>query len=127
MVADRMANWRIGTDQVLACHGAGRSGSGGTGALGEASLDHRARLSRAEAGTWLGALRRSRLAGLSSSRHLMYRGLWVPGGRTESFFPLSPRRQSWTISARTAVRLPSAWHTGFVPSGIIRVPSRLCE
>ena len=58
--------------------------------------------------------------GVSSSRHLMYRGLWIPGGRTESFFPLSPRRQSRITNPRTAARLPAAWFAAFVPSGIIR-------
>ena len=71
----------------------------------------------------LGPLRRTRLARLSSSRHLMHRGLWIPGGRTESFFPLSPSRQSWTTNARAAARLPAAWFAAFVPSGIIRAPS----
>ena len=55
----------------------------------------------------LGSLRRARLAGFSSSRHPLYRGLWIPGGRTESFFPLSTPRQSWITSAPAAAGLPA--------------------
>ena len=97
--------------------------SGGTGAPGQTSLDHRTGLPGTEAGTRLGSLRRTRLARLSSSRHLMHRGLWIPGGRTESFFPLSPSRQSWITNARAAARLPAARFAAFAPSGIIRAPS----
>ena len=95
----------------------------GTGASGQTSLDHRTGLSGTETGTRLGPLRRTRLARLSSSRHVMHCGLWIPGGRTESFFPLSPSRQSWTTNARAAARLPAAWLAAFAPSGIIRAPS----
>jgi len=42
MVADGVASRRIRTDQILARHGAGRYGLGGTGAFGETSLDYRA-------------------------------------------------------------------------------------
>ena len=111
---------RIRTHQVLAIHPAARHWSPGTGAHGQTSLDHRTGLSGTEAGTRVGPLRRTGLARLSSSRHLMHRGLWIPGGRTESFFPLSPYRQSWTTSPRTAAGLPAAWLAAFVPSGIIR-------
>ncbi len=123
MVADRMASRGIRAHQVLAIHTAGRYRPGGTGASGQTSLDHRTGLSGTEAGTRLGPLRRTRLARLSSSRHLMHCGLWIPGGRTESFFPLSPGRQSWTTNARAAARLPAAWLAAFAPSGIIRAPS----
>ncbi len=83
---------------------------------------HRTRLPGVETGTRLGSLRRTRLARFSSSRHLMYRGLWIPGGRTESFFPLSSRRQSRITNPRTAARLPAAWFAAFAPSGIIPAP-----
>ncbi len=53
------------------------------------------------------------------------RPIRIPGGRTESFFPLGPYRQSWTSSARAAARLPAAWFAASVPSGIIRAPSGL--
>ena len=59
----------------------------------------------------------------SSSDLLMHRGLWIPCGRTESFFPLSPSRQSWTTNARAAAKVPAAWIAAFIPSGIIRAPS----
>ena len=72
----------------------------------------------------LGHYEGARMAGLSSSRHLMHRGLWIPGGRTESFFPLSPDRQSWTTSPRAATGIPAARFAAFVPSGITRVRSQ---
>src|SRR5581483_3302117 len=96
---------------------------GRTRSSGQTSLDHRTGLSGIEAGTRVGPLRRTRLARLPSSRHLMHRGLWVPGGRTESFFPLSPSWKSWITNARAAARLPAAWVTAFAPSGIIHAPS----
>src|SRR5262245_36058947 len=119
MVADRMAHRGIRTNQVLAIHSASRYRSSGTGAFRQTSLDHRTGLSGTETGTWLGTLRRKGLARLPSSRHSLHRGLWIPGGRTESFFPLSPDRQSWTTSSRAAARLPAARIAAFVPSGII--------
>src|SRR5215471_20596415 len=123
MVADRMANRGIGTHQILAIHSSGRHRPGGTRASGQTSLDHRTGLSGIETGTRVGPLRRTWLARLSSSRHIMHRGLWIPSGRTESFFPLSPSRQSWTTNARAPARLPAAWFAAFVLSGIIRAPS----
>src|SRR5215831_11642142 len=123
MVADRVAGHGIGTNQVLAIDSSGRHRPGGTRAHGQASLDHRTGLSGTEAGTRVGPLRRTWLARLSPSRHLMSRGLWIPGGRTESFFPLSPSRQSWITNAQAATRLPATWLAAFVPSGIIRAPS----
>ena len=41
------------------------------------------------------------LAGLSPSRHSLYRGLWLSGFRAEPFFPLSPRRPCWTTRRQT--------------------------
>ncbi len=127
MVADRMASRGIGTNQVLALHSSSRRRSRRTRALGQTPLDHRTGLPGTEAGTRVGPLRRTRLARISSSRHVMHCGLWIPGGRTESFFPLSPRRRSWITNARTAARLPAARFAAFVPSGIIRAPSRRFE
>src|SRR4051794_26819914 len=71
MVADRVALRRTGTHQVLAIDSAAGYWSAGTGALGQTSVDHRTGLSRAEAGTRVGPLRRARLSRLSSSRHIM--------------------------------------------------------
>src|SRR5262252_9393323 len=116
MVADRVAGHGIGTNQVLAIHSAGRHRPGGTRSHGQASLDHRTGLPGIEAGTRVGPLRRTWLARVSPSRHLMHCGLWLPGGRTESFFPLSPSRKSWTTNARAPARLPAAWLAAFAPS-----------
>src|SRR5215467_5067827 len=118
-----MANRGARTHQILAIHSAGQCRPGRTGAFGQTSVDHRTGLSGTEAGTRLGPLRGARLARLPSSRHIMHRSLWIPGGRTESFFPLSPRRPSWTTNTRLAARLPATGFVAFVPSGIIRVPS----
>jgi SRSO17 transposase len=123
MVADRMASRGIRTHQVLAIHPSGRHRSGRPCASGQTSLDHRTGLPGIEAGTRLRPLRRAWLARFSSSRHLMHCGLWIPGGRTESFFPLSPSRQSWITHPRTAAGLPAAWFAAFVPSGIIHARS----
>src|ERR1043165_9713974 len=127
MAADRMANRGIRTNQLLAIHSAGRYCLGGTGAFGQTPLDHRAGLSRTETGTRVGPLRRTRLARLPPSRHLMRRGLWLPGGRTESFFPLNPRQPSWITNPRATARFPAARFAAFVPSGLIRTPSRPSE
>ncbi len=123
MAADGMASRGIRTNQVLAIYSVRRYRPFATGAFGQTSLDYRTGLSRTQTGTRVGPLRRTRMARLPSSRHVMHRGLWIPGGRTESFFPLGPYRQSWTSSARAAARLPAAWFAASVPSGIIRAPS----
>jgi hypothetical protein len=61
--------------------------------------------------------------GFSSSRYAMHRGLWIPGGRAESFFPQPksvildyqhPSRHQTT--GRVVRRV-------FAPSGIIHAPS----
>src|SRR5262245_35529178 len=119
MAAHRMAARRSRTHQILAIHHACRDPSGGTRAYGQTTLDHRAGLSGVETGTRSGSLRRAWMEGFSSPRHLMHRGLWVPGGRTESFFPLGPDRQSWTTSPRTAGELPAP-RIASVRSAIIR-------
>src|SRR4051794_22810789 len=123
MVADRMASGGSGANQVLTLHASERYRGSGTRPLGQTSLDHRTGLSGTETGTRLGPLRRTRLARLSSSRHVMYCGIWIPGGRTESFFPLSPSRQSWITNNRAGARFPAARFAAFDPSGIIRTPS----
>ncbi len=99
MAADGMASRGIRTNQVLAIYSVRRYRPFATGAFGQTSLDYRTGLSRTQTGTRVGPLRRTRMARLPSSRHVMHRGLWIPGGRTESFFPLGPYRQSWTSSA----------------------------
>ena len=93
-----------------------------SGANGEASLDHRARLRRAEAGTRTWSLRRTRLARLSPSRYPLHRGLWVPGGRTEPFFPLRSRRRSGLTRLQNAVPAPPSGLTRYAWRGIIPGP-----
>src|SRR5258708_1555384 len=107
------------THQVLAFHLVPQTPFSRVGAHGQTSLDHRAGLSGTEAGTRPGSLRRAGMAGFSSSRHLMYHGLWIPGSRTESLFPLSPYRQSWTTSPRTPHQLPTPPLPPFLPTPII--------
>jgi hypothetical protein len=106
--------------QILAVHASGRYKVEGSGALGQASLDYGARLRGTETRTGLGTLRRSRLARISSSRHIVHRSLRVPDGRAEPFFPLSARRQCWTMRPATAAGLPPARVAALGPSGIIR-------
>ena len=91
----------------------------GSGGARQTALDHRTGLSGTQAGTRTRSLRRERLARLSPSRHSMHCGLWVPCGRAEPFFPLSPCRQSRTISPRAAAGVPAP-RLASDPSGIIR-------
>ena len=125
MAADRVAERRSRADQILAIHAAGRHEAEGSGGTRQTPLDHRTGLRGTEAGTRPGSLRRQRLARLSPSRHLMHCSLWVPCGRAEPFFPLSPRRQSWIISPRAAAGLPAPGLAS-APSGIIRTRSPRC-
>src|SRR5579859_3205081 len=63
------------------------------------------------------------MARVPPSRHLMSCGLWVPGGRTEPFFPLGARRPSPTTNSRNPLGL-SAPRLASVPSDITLHPSR---
>src|SRR5579862_2055774 len=65
------------------------------------------------------------MARVPPPRHLMYRGLWVPGGRTEPFFPLRARRPSPITNPRTPIGLPAP-RLASVPSDITRRRSRAC-
>src|SRR5579863_9337570 len=57
----------------------------------------------------------------------MYCRIWVPRGRAEPFFPLSPRRPCWTISpGGAAAGLPPAWVAASAPNGIILNRSPPC-
>jgi hypothetical protein len=67
------------------------------------------------------------LARISSSRHSLYRRLWLSGFRAEPFFPLSPRRPYWITHRQTAPGLSAARLAAYVPSGIIRTRSRHSE
>src|SRR5262249_10318132 len=108
-------------------HLAGEDLAEGTGEDGQTSLGYRTGLRGTEAGVGIRTLRRTRLAWLSPSRHLMYRGLWVPGGRTEPFFPLCPRRPCWIISPGVAAELPPPRVAAFAPNVITRTRSPRCE
>ena len=118
---------RIRTDQILAIHPAGQTSLKDLVKMAK----HRWIIERdyrgTQAGTGTGSLRRTRLARISPSRHTVHRGLWVPCGRAEPFFPLSPRRQSWTISPRAAAGLPAARLIASDPSVIIRTRSQHSE
>jgi SRSO17 transposase len=56
-----------------------------------------------------------------------HRSLWVPGGREEPFFPLSPRRKTRIHQLRTDAGLQAARVAELVPSGIIPIRSRHSE
>src|SRR5262252_3144937 len=112
--------------KILVIHFADRHRAFRSGSIGEATLDHRARLPRTETRTWIRPLRRTRLARLSSSCHPLYCGLRVPGSRTEPFFPLRSRRSlGLTQSRNTAAILPSGL-ARFARNGITRGRSPLC-
>src|ERR1035441_10485640 len=65
------------------------------------------------------------MAWLPPSCNPLDRRLWLPGGRTESLFPLGPQRRSWTISPPTATRLPSPRLASGL-SGTTHTPSPPC-
>src|SRR5215831_8808205 len=112
--------------KILVIHFADRHQAFRFRSIGEATLDHRARLSRTETGTRIRPLRRARLARLSSSCHPLHRGLRVPGSRTEPFFPLCPRRPlGLTQSRNTDAILPSGL-ARFARNGITLGRSLLC-
>src|SRR6516225_7387927 len=126
MAAHRVAASRSRTDEVLALDSARQHQASGSGAAGQAALDHRTRLSGAETRARLGALRRTRLARVSPPRYPLYRGLWFPGGRTEPFFPLGAHWSSGAIRSPHTAALPPS---GLVPcarSGIIPGLLQLC-
>ena len=65
------------------------------------------------------------MARISSPRDSLPCGLWVPGSRTEPFFPLSAGQPSRITSARPPPGLPAA-RFAFAPSGIIHNQSPPC-
>src|ERR1700757_410882 len=53
----------------------------------------------------------------------LYCGLWVPGSRTEPFFPLRSCRSTGTIHPQNAAPVPPSGIAAFASNGII--PGRL--
>src|SRR3954465_15646504 len=86
VAADRVAGGRQGAVQVLALDLAGDNRPGRSGSQGQAALADRAGLSGSQAGTGARPLRRTGLARLSSSRHLVHYGFLV---RERSLSPLT--------------------------------------
>ena len=92
----------------------------------QASLADRARLPRPQAGTWPWTLRRPGLAGLSSSRNALYRGLRLPDLRTGDDSPLrsfsrrAPQKICHSRRLQTQRLSPSA------PSATCRTRSPPC-
>ena len=123
VVVGRVAQDRIRTDPVLALHSWGPYLAFRSGRSGQTALDHRTRLSGTQAGTRSGTLRRSRLAWISPSWHLMYCLLWVPGRRAEPIFPLCICRACWTIRPQTPQTLQTPRNPGSGPNDI--TPARL--
>ena len=58
------------------------------------------------------------MAWLSPSRYPLYCGLWVPGGRTEPFFPLRSRRSRGLTRPQNATPIPSSGFARCARSGI---------
>src|SRR6266436_4747254 len=94
MVVDRMAGARERTDQVLVFYVRGPYHTERVGETSETSLDYRTRLPRVEARDGTRPFRRSGLARISPSRHVMHRRLRLPGRGKTSFFPLRKRRST---------------------------------
>ena len=82
-----MAEERTGAHEILALHTVSDGIAKVSGENCETPLDDPTRLQGTQAGVGFRTLGRTRLARLSPSRDLMYRGLWVPGSRAEPFFP----------------------------------------
>src|SRR6266436_1074361 len=122
MAPPRVAPPGSRTDQVLALHPARKHEASRSGAIGQTSLDRRARLPGTEARTRTGPLRRTRLARVSPSRDSLYCGLWLPGSRTEPFFPLRSRRSSGLTRPPSAFPVPSSGFAQCERSGIIPGP-----
>ena len=99
---------RSGTDEVLAVESARSDEAQRPGRAPQAALDHRAGLSGAQARAGTEPIRRSGLARISPSRDTFDRGVGVPGGREEPFFPLCVGRPAANIPARGVCAIPSA-------------------
>src|ERR1700683_2716844 len=127
MAIDRMACRREWANQVLVFHLPLRYHTQRVGENSQASLDHRARLRRAQAGTGTGTLRRSRLARISSSCHLMHRCLRLPGGGTKSFFPLFTHPPTGAMRPAISARVQAPRLAVRAPNVIIPTPSQPCE
>ena len=126
VAADRVAEGTSRAHPVLVVHLAGGWEARRTGAVGQASLDHRTGLPGAEARTGTGALRRTRLARIPPSRHALHRGLWVPGVREEPFFPLGATRSTGLTRSHDSSPLAAPRLAACGPSGIIRARSQPC-
>src|SRR6266436_6472286 len=122
MAPPRVAPPGSRTDQVLALHPARKHEASRSGAIGQTSLDRRARLPGTEARTRTGPLRRTRLARVSPSCDSLYCGLWLPGSRTEPFFPLRSRRSSELTRRRNAAQVPPSGFARYAWSGITPGP-----
>ena len=120
---DRMAEGSLGAHKILVLQPAPPNLAEAAGKAGQTSLGHRARLRGTQTGVGLRPLRRSWLARLPPSRHIMHCRLRVPGQRADPFFPLCPQRPYWTTRRQTATRLSGARFAAFVPNGIIRTRS----
>ena len=118
-----MAEGRTRTDQILVFHRGRRHLTARIGKARQASLDHRTRLPRTETRTGTGALRRTRLARLSSSRYVMHRRLRLLSCGTKPFFPLGTSRSTGTTHRENSVRIPAPWLVAFALNVTIRIPS----
>src|SRR5215831_17460323 len=115
-----MAEGSDRTHKILVIHFADRHQAFRFSSIGEATLDHRARLPRTETRTRIRPLRRARLARLSSSCHPLHCGLRVPGSRTEPFFPLRSRRPLGLTQPGNTTPIPPSGRARFARSGITR-------
>ena len=88
MAGDRASGRRNGTNKILVFDNGRNDRLRRVGWHDKAALAYRARLSGAEAGSWVGALRREGLARVPSSRHTLHCGLRLPDHGKGRFSPL---------------------------------------
>ena len=127
MVVDRMAHEWARTDPILAGYSPGRHQTKRAGETRETPLDHRTRLPGVETRAGIGALRRSRLARISSSRHLVHRRLRLPGCGKKPFPPLTPRQSIGPTRPKNSIPISSPGLAASAPSVITRTPSQHYE
>jgi len=125
VVFGRVARWGAGADEVLAFNPAPGHRGGWSCGASQTALARRARLPGAQAGDRVRALRGSRMARVPSPRHLVHRGLWLPGLWEKPDSPLKPTSRNRPNTSPTR-RLPPSRRFPPGRSATCRTPSRPC-
>src|SRR5260221_3293067 len=122
-----MAAGRAGADQILAVDPARRYRVRPPGRPGQAALADRARLPGPEARTWIGPLRRTRMARVPPSRQSVHCGLRVPDLREGEDSPLSTSCPLELPETCRSPRLPTPRRRRSGPNGTSPTRSRPCD